>query len=147
MPDYSKSKIYKLVCDNPELIYFGSTTQPLYKRLHQHKDNFKYKDSPSNKKMFEIGGVKIVLVEEISCENKEQLYRRERWYIENHKCLNLCVPWRSKDENKKLQADAVKKCKSRIITCECGAVMRHDNLRLHLKRKKHFRLLKQQEHT
>jgi len=38
MPDYSKSKIYKLICDDPELVYYGSTTQKyLSSRLCEHK--------------------------------------------------------------------------------------------------------------
>ena len=37
MPNYSKSFIYKLTIDNSNLIYYGSTTQLLSKRLYEHK--------------------------------------------------------------------------------------------------------------
>ena len=37
MPNYQNGKIYKLVCDDPEKIYIGSTTQRLSARLSSHK--------------------------------------------------------------------------------------------------------------
>ena len=41
MPDYSKAKIYKIVCNISGETYYGSTTQPLWKRMghHRHKSN------------------------------------------------------------------------------------------------------------
>ncbi len=38
MPDYQKGKIYKIVCDETNLTYYGSTVQPLAKRLSQQKE-------------------------------------------------------------------------------------------------------------
>jgi len=37
MIDYTKSKIYKIICNNSGLIYIGSTTCLLSKRLQEHK--------------------------------------------------------------------------------------------------------------
>ena len=35
---YSRGKIYKIISpSHPELVYYGSTCNDLYKRLHQHK--------------------------------------------------------------------------------------------------------------
>ena len=36
--------------------------------------------------------------ENVSCENKEQLHREERKHIEANKCVNKCVPTRTKKE-------------------------------------------------
>ena len=43
MPNYQDSKIYRLVCNTNNLTYYGSTTQQLSKRLHQHKCKIKQK--------------------------------------------------------------------------------------------------------
>ena len=93
---YSKSKIYKLI-DNDGYYYFGSTCLPLHKRLYVHKQ-FALK-KPDRKvykiftyKRFLDNEIKIVLVEEFELNNKEQLYKEENKYIENHIddpfCLN-----------------------------------------------------------
>ena len=42
MPDYSNGKIYTIRNRNDDTkIYVGSTSQPLYKRFHQHKKDSK----------------------------------------------------------------------------------------------------------
>jgi hypothetical protein len=81
MVNYNNGKIYKLICDNSDLIYIGSSTQPLYKRLNQHKK----RNECSSKKLFELGNVKIILIEEVKCENKEQLLKCEQYYIDKYK--------------------------------------------------------------
>jgi hypothetical protein len=81
MVNYNNGKIYKLICDNSDLIYIGSTTQPLYKRLNQHK---KRKEC-SSKKLFELGNVKIILIEDFKCKNKENLMKKEQYYIDKYK--------------------------------------------------------------
>ena len=95
MPDYSKSKIYKIVCDETNLTYYGSTVQPLYARLSGHK-------KPSNTcKTKDMINPKIYLVEDFVCERKEQLLKKEREYIENNECINKCIPSRTKKEYNK----------------------------------------------
>jgi len=38
----------------------------------------------------------IILIEDCSCENKEQLIRRERYWVENTpNCVNKCIPGRT----------------------------------------------------
>ena len=90
MPDYSKGKIYKLICDDPELIYIGSTTQRyLSNRLSSHHQDYKKGLNTSSKKLFEVGGVKIELIELYPCECKEQLLLRERYWLENTESVNV----------------------------------------------------------
>jgi hypothetical protein len=38
---YHNGKIYKLVNDVDDKVYIGSTCQPLYKRLYEHKNDCK----------------------------------------------------------------------------------------------------------
>ena len=42
MPDYSKSKIYKIIDNTNGNVYFGSTTQSLAQRLAGHTNGYKY---------------------------------------------------------------------------------------------------------
>ena len=88
MPNYQNSKIYKLVCDNPDLIYIGSTVQMLCNRLSSHHQYYKKNKNISSTKLFEFGNVKIILLEKIPCECKEELLKRERYYLENFDCVN-----------------------------------------------------------
>ena len=47
---------------------------------------------------------KIELLEDYPCENKEQLLKREGYYIQNNDCVNRCVAGRTinewKEDNK-----------------------------------------------
>jgi len=85
MLTYEKSKIYKIVNDDyPELVFYGSTCNVLSSRLHQHKKKgTKCKSHP----LFD-GNAQIFLVEYFPCHSKNELYARERWWVENNNCLN-----------------------------------------------------------
>jgi len=108
MIDYSKGKIYKIVCNNTGLIYIGSTCEPtLARRLAKHVINYKsYNKGKSNYitsfKIIEGGNYDIVLIEEILCETKDQLHARERYHIELNPCVNKIIPTRTEKEYKKL---------------------------------------------
>jgi hypothetical protein len=98
MPDFTKGKIYRLTCDDPELIYYGSTTETLSSRLSKHKYEYKidsYKKCSSSK-LYEVGGVDIELVLECPCNSKKELEEVERTYIENDNCVNKYIPQRTK---------------------------------------------------
>jgi len=102
--DYKNGKIYRLVCNKTGLVYYGSTTQPLYKRKWTHKGLYNLYtkgDKTSYVSSFEIiknGDYDIILVEDYPCDNKEQLNKRERFFIENNDCVNRVIPTRTKQE-------------------------------------------------
>jgi len=99
MPDYSKGKIYKLVCNKTGLTYYGSTTETLSIRKAKHKCSFKTKKHCcSSSEIIKNEDFYIVLLEDYPCERKEQLEARERWYIENNECVNKKIPTRSYKE-------------------------------------------------
>ena len=104
MPDYQKGKIYKLVSDHTDEIYIGSTIQKLCKRLGTHAKDCKVKNC-SSKKLFELGKVKIILIENYPCNSKEELLKHERNYIETMDCINKCIPFRSKEERIEYQKE------------------------------------------
>ncbi len=125
---YAKGKIYKLVSNHTNNIYFGSTTDSLPKRKSKHKYNYgQYLNNnygyTTSFELFKLGDVDIILVEAFPCANKYELFARERFYIENNECLNKCNP--------------CTRVKS-IINCDCGvqynskSKWRHENSKHHL---------------
>jgi len=89
MPDYQKSKIYRLVCSQTGNQYIGSTTQSLSQRKSGHK-----KKSNSCTSKFLINP-EIFLVENCPCNSKEELHKIERSYIESMDCVNKRIPNRT----------------------------------------------------
>ena len=112
MPNYQNSKIYKLVSPHTDEIYIGSTTQKLCQRLSGHSRSFRKKNKCTSVKLLELGKVKIVLIEDFPCDRKEELLKRERYYIENFDCVNKYIPGRTKKEyyedNKELISEKAK---------------------------------------
>jgi hypothetical protein len=101
---YKNGKIYTIRYKNDDShIYVGSTTQQLFKRWHQHKQNLN-KDICNNillyQKMREtnIEDWYIELYEDCSCENKEQLNGREGEIIREIGTLNKVIAGRTKQE-------------------------------------------------
>ena len=84
MTRFSNSKVYKLINSVDSKIYVGSTTQPLSKRLMDHKSTAKKSPSFVHKHFNKIGWdkVRIVLIETVNCFNKEQLNQREQHWID-----------------------------------------------------------------
>ena len=96
MPDYKNGKIYKLWCPDNDLIYIGSTIQPLHIRLGGHKK--KNKDCSSKLLFQESNNVKIELIEEFACENRIQLNKKEGEHIRANDCVNKVIPGRTQKE-------------------------------------------------
>jgi len=97
MVNYKNGKVYKIICDNPDLVYYGSTVQKyLSSRLAHHRREL----NCSSRKLFQYGNVKIILVEKVECESKDELFMRERFYIENNNCVNKYIPGQTKEELK-----------------------------------------------
>jgi hypothetical protein len=133
---YYNSKIYKLVSDNTDKIYIGSTLKDLSIRKALHKK--KYGQFKKNKyhyvssyELMKLGEIDIILIENVKCENKEELYTRERYYIELNKelCVNKNIPIRTKEE------------KLEQFNCECGGKFIFRSKSIHLKGKKHLKFI------
>ena len=99
---YAKGKFYRLVNDIDSEFYVGSTCSTLAKRLSKHKNASKRKpDRKVYQHINSIGweNVSIILIEEYPCENKMELERRERYWIEELKpTLNRIIPTRTGKE-------------------------------------------------
>jgi len=88
MSKYQQGKIYKIVCDKTDLVYYGSTIDKLGKRFQHHKCNHKRNKKHASQILLEMGECKIELVEYFPCNSKKELLERENYYIENNKCCN-----------------------------------------------------------
>ena len=66
MPDYKKSKIYKIVNDENDNFYIGSTISPLHKRMREHRS--KHNKCMSKNIGVDLNECKIILVEAFECE-------------------------------------------------------------------------------
>ena len=157
---YANSKIYKLWRLDCDDIYIGSTTQELYKCLHEHKRGFdSWKNGKGNfvtsYKLFELSDdlsdVKIELIEYFNCETKAELEKREGQHIRAIECLNKVVAGRTKQESNKAyyQDKRAKICEKRNekITCDCGFVGTKCNLTRHKKTVKHKSWQEKQSQT
>jgi hypothetical protein len=106
MPNYQNSKIYKIISpSNPDLIYYGSTTQKLYYRMVGHKN----KNNSTSKKILCFDDAIIVLVESYPCNTKEELLKKEREYILNNNCVNKQIPCRTQKQWREDNKDYIKK--------------------------------------
>ena len=115
MPDYNKGKIYTIRCITDDtMIYVGSTIQPLYKRLYQHKVfciKEKYKHLVVYKAInndWDNWKIELHLLYPCSC--KEELERKEGEIIREIGTLNMNIAGRNKNE---WYNDNIDKCKQK----------------------------------
>ena len=91
MPDYSLSKIYKLVSNKTTDIYIGSCLMRLSTRLSNHKSK---SNTTVSKKLFtEDAIITIVLIESYPCNTKNELKARELHHIITYNCINANKPF------------------------------------------------------
>ena len=98
MTQYKNAKIYKVVNDIDDKICIGSTCQELSKRMGVHR--CPSTTSTLAKHMLAIGveNFHIVLIESYPCDSKPELYKRQRYWMEQIKCeLNTNAPSRTGD--------------------------------------------------
>ncbi len=111
MTNYKDSKIYKIVCRKTGLVYIGSTTNKyLCNRLGQHNHRFKNKhlNQYTSSKVLEGGDYYIELIELVTYDNKDELTKRERYWIENTECVNKQIAGQTKQEYRELIKDTQK---------------------------------------
>lgn len=162
MPNYENGKVYSIRSHSrPDLVYVGSTTQPLSKRLGGHKmPSNKVK---SSKQITDLGDAYIELIENYSCNSREELDRREGEIIRSMDCVNKRIAGRTQKEYrqdntekrkqyykdnadkviqqqkqyKKDNSDKIKERQKIKFDCECGGKYTNSNISQHQKSKKH----------
>ena len=101
MPDYKQGKIYSIRSYKTDKVYIGSTTQPLHKRLYEHKRHYnrwlngKY-GCNSCYEIIKYGDAYIELVEYFDCKSKNELEKREGEIIRSIDCVNKMIAGRDK---------------------------------------------------
>ena len=177
MTKYEHSKIYKiepLNIENEGDIYIGSTTKrKLSERMASHRYLYKKWKNGNNQKLmsfeifdkYGIENCKIILIESVSCEDKDLLIAREQFYIRSMNCINKRIEGRTtleyrnehkahkkeydekyREQNKdKLNSRSQKYyhevLKNKEYICDCGCKMKQLSKYDHLKSKRHFELL------
>lgn len=144
MPDYSLGKIYKIISNQTDKIYIGSTIQKyLSDRLGGH--NYEYKRFLSGEKKYissfdlmKYEDHKIILLENFPCNTKEELLAREQYYIDMNK--NICVNNQcAQRDSKKYYQDNKERIKEKV------KVYAENNKEMIAQKKKQYREQKKQE--
>ena len=172
MPNYQNGKIYSLRSHQTDDIYIGSTTRSLAVRKAGHRNNYKRYLNGNYSFVTSFNIIKfddcyIELIENYSCNSKNELERREGELIREMECVNKFVAGRTpkeyyeankeklneknkkyKEINKEVIAEKMKEWraankekiaekKKEKFTCECGSVFRKSDKSRHEKSKKH----------
>ena len=94
MVNYQLGKIYKIVCNITGKVYIGSTCETkLARRLAKHANNYNVylKSGKGYVTSFELiknGDNDIILIEIYPCNNKDELFSRERYWSNQIDCIN-----------------------------------------------------------
>jgi hypothetical protein len=102
MPDYQRGKIYKIT--SGDLTYVGSTTEKtLARRLSSHVKDYKRwkagkRENITSFQVIDKGDYEITLLELCPCNSRDELTARERYWVETIKCVNRCIPGRTRKE-------------------------------------------------
>ena len=101
--NYHNGKIYTIRSYQTDNVYYGSTTQPLSKRLSKHKVHYKLWKNEKHNYLTSFEIIKyedsyIELYENCPCNSKAELEKREGECIRNNECVNKCIPGRSKKQ-------------------------------------------------
>ncbi len=161
MPDYKQGKIYKIVSDKCDAVYYGSTVQTLKARFRKHKSQkiracciIKYFDK------YGFDNFRIELVEDYPCDNDKQLRMKEQEYIGSNECVNeqrAYATYEEKQEDLKrlrrvgkedkheydiqyreANREAIRERKRIKIVCECGKTVNKNHIVRHRKSEYHL---------
>ncbi len=113
--DFSKSKIYKIVNNVNDECYVGSTTQTLAERYSGHLSDYRRYQKVSDRYitsflMFDNYGLnncRIELVENYSVKTRQELFARERVWIEKLNTVNKVIPTQTAQEYYKKNMDRI----------------------------------------
>ena len=129
---FNLSKIYVIKSLQTDLYYIGSTTQPLGRRFSTHKSNYKGYLSGTyhfvtSFKIIEHDDAYIELLEEVNCENRKELEKREGDIIKERKslCVNRIIVGRTKSEWTYDNIDKIKEQKKQYFIDNSDKLKQH----------------------
>jgi hypothetical protein len=155
---YQNGKIYAIRSYQTEHVYYGSTTQPLSKRLGFHKANFKCWQNgkchyTTSFAIVKLDDCYIELYEDYPCSSRAELERREGEIIRAHDdAINKVIAGRTKKEYYAENADKLKQYGKQYYDenvekiktkhgCQCGGKYTTSGKYTHVKTKKHTKYL------
>ena len=106
--DYSKAKIYMIVCRKTGLVYIGSTTkQYLSQRLDTHRTNYKAWLNKTGNYCYSVLVLEnedyyIKLLQLYPCTCNDELRMKEQEYIDANECVNHNNSYTDKKEYDKV---------------------------------------------
>jgi hypothetical protein len=108
MNKYINGKIYALVSESAQVVYYGSTIQRLSQRKGEHVRDYKnylYNDGwkCSSFDVLKHEDAKIILIEEFPCETRLELEQREGYWQRNNNCTNINIAGRNTKEYRKTE--------------------------------------------
>ena len=114
MNNYHNGKIYRIISPSTDVVYIGSTIQPLCKRLQNHKADYKkYLNGKYNYgSSFEIvkyDDACIELICDYPCDSKKELERKEGEIQRETDCINKKIAGRTDKEYRDDNKDKIKK--------------------------------------
>lgn len=114
MVNYQDGKIYKIIDNTNNNVYVGSTCKNLSSRLADHRTSYKRYLKGAIRYITSFDVIKnndydIVLIEKCPCDDKDELHKRERFYIENTpNCVNKVIPTRTGKEYEEHNKDNIR---------------------------------------
>ena len=148
--------IYKICCNLTGETYYGSTEMTMEERISLHISNAEGNSTKkcTSAQIFERGDWSHEIVEEVDYIIKTDLLIREAYYIKNYPCINITIPYRTKEE--KREYDKLKRRRYRLNPeyarrekeharikhiCPCGSSYSNDSRAEHFRTKKHQRYI------
>ena len=129
MSKYKTGKIYRIYCDGSNKYYIGSTIHSLEIRLSGHKNS---KNICSSKELVNNSkyDIKIELLENYPCNNRNELLLRETEWIKKNiqNVVNKEMP--------NIKEDNINNSTSGYYRCDCGSIIKNNN-KYHSKTNKH----------
>ena len=107
-----KAYIYTIRSYQTDLIYIGSTTQSISRRMTGHRRDYKLwldkkKNYITSCEILKYEDCYIELLQEVEVESKLELYRIEGENIRKHNCVNKCIAGRTDREWKQDNAKKI----------------------------------------
>lgn len=92
--------IYALRNKTTDLVYYGSTKKTLQTRFSNHKAHYNYHKKGKRTYMtcFRVLSCPTAYIELVEEVSEEEMATRERWWIDNHPCVNKLVPTQTQAE-------------------------------------------------
>ena len=156
---YHNTKIYKIIADDTDLYYIGSTYSLLCARMAKHRDDYKKGHKKiSSCEVLKFKNPRIVLIENYKCENKEEMRMREEYYLQLYKDQKVNKNRAYVSEEKKIEERSEynkeyrennrdklleynKEYLKQKITCDCGINSTIRHIAQHKKSKRHNKII------